>query len=93
MLAQYNMLQIWNYGLEIPIFFHLNNYQDNQFDIYNPSTNTWSVGVLDNGFLPAGAAIISVNNVVYVAGGSTGCISDNGGCSPLYNGKVWKLEF
>lgn len=53
------------------------------FEIYNVSTNTWSTGILNQKI--QGAAIISVNNVIYVAGGTDG--SGNN-----YN-KLWKLEF
>jgi hypothetical protein len=53
-----------------------------EFDIYNTSTGTWSIGVLP--FPLEEAAIISVNNTVYLAGGLVnGVLSD----------KVWKLEF
>ena len=45
------------------------------FDIYDLSSNAWSIGQL-NQSLPD--AIISVNNTIYVAGGSN---------------QVWKLEF
>lgn len=55
---------------------------NNKFDIYNTTTNTWSVGMLPVNI--NGAAIISVNNTIYVAGGRI-----NGG----YTNEVWKLEF
>jgi len=56
--------------------------ESDRFDIYDIATNTWSIGVLP---VPLrGAAIISVNNTIYVAGGLI-----NG----VYNNKVWKLEF
>ena len=54
------------------------------FEIYNITANTWSTGVLDQPIY--GAAIISVNNTIYVAGGS----SNN--FPPFYD-QVWKLEF
>lgn len=51
-------------------------------DIYDIQTNTWSVGILPMNL--NGPAIISVNNTIYVAGGSIdGVLSD----------KVWRLEF
>jgi hypothetical protein len=54
----------------------------NKFDIYDLSTNTWSIGVLPVNIY--GSTIISVNDVIYVAGGYiNGQLSD----------KVWKLEF
>jgi hypothetical protein len=40
---------------------------DSRFDIYNISTNSWSLGVLPQTF-PA-ASIISVNNTIYVTDG------------------------
>ena len=54
----------------------------NKFDIYDTATNTWSIGLLP--VVIERASIISVNNSIYVAGGSVnGVLSD----------KVWKLEF
>ncbi len=58
-----------------------NTYPD-RFDIYDISTGTWSVGVLP--IVLKEASIISVNNVVYLAGGYV-----NG----VFSNKVWKLEF
>jgi hypothetical protein len=54
-----------------------------QFDIYNITTGVWSVGVLNQNI--NGAAIICVNNIIYVAGGT-----DNG--NGYYN-QVWELVF
>jgi N-acetylneuraminic acid mutarotase len=55
----------------------------NKFDIYDVTTNSWSIGVLNQNFtFPA--AIISVNNTIYVAGGYV-----NG----VFFNQVWKLEF
>jgi|KBSSwiS6_1023812.scaffolds.fasta_scaffold00297_7 hypothetical protein len=63
------------------IFFPSSNLT-NQFDIYNTSTNNWTIGILPISI--RGAAIISVNNVIYIAGGMVGnTLSD----------QVWKLEF
>jgi len=53
------------------------------FDIYNIATDTWYTGTLDQYI--GNAAIISVNNIIYVAGGTDG----NGGILD----KVWRLEF
>ena len=54
----------------------------NQFEIYNTNSGTWSTGMLNQKI--QGAAIISVNNTIYVAGGL-----ENG----AYSNRVWKLEF
>lgn len=52
------------------------------FEIYNLTTDTWSTVVLDKSI--KGAAIISVNNVIYVAGGVVNGVGSD---------EVWKLEF
>jgi N-acetylneuraminic acid mutarotase len=54
----------------------------NKFDIYDIATNSWSIGVLPVIF--GGVSIISVNNIIYVAGGRV-----NG----VWSNQVWKLEF
>ncbi len=55
-----------------------NRYSLNHFDIYNIVNNQWSTGELNT---INDATIISVNNMIYVAGGNS-------------SGKqVWKLEF
>ena len=54
----------------------------NKFDIYDITTNTWSIGVLPVNI--SGASIISVNNTIYVAGGLVNGVLSN---------QVWKLEF
>lgn len=41
---------------------------DYKFDIYDPSSDTWSVGILPL-FIPYDASIICVNNTIYIAGG------------------------
>lgn len=56
---------------------------NNKFDIYNITTNTWSIGSLTQP-IPEGASIISVNNIIYVAGGYVNGVPSN---------QVWKLEF
>lgn len=54
------------------------------FDIYNTLTNTWSIGIMP--IVRYGASIISVNNIIYMAGGApTG--------STNYSMEVWKLDF
>ena len=52
------------------------------FEIYNITSGTWSVGVLNKAL--TGAAIIAVNNKIYVAGGTDGS---------KYFDNVWELEF
>ena len=54
-----------------------------EFEIYNTVTGIWSTGKLNQKIIH-GAAIISVNNTIYVAGGIV-----NG----VYSNQVWKLEF
>jgi N-acetylneuraminic acid mutarotase len=61
----------------------ISNGNNNKFDIYDITTNTWSIGVLP--FNVMGASIIAVNNNIYVAGGWV----NNGALSS----QVWKLEF
>jgi kelch-like protein 20 len=75
------------------IFLRYSN-SSNTIEVYNPVTNTWSIALLPQS-LPGGAAIISVNNTIYIAGGSIGCIpfDQGGGCSPVYTNQVYKLEF
>jgi len=63
------------------IFFIGEGYRT-KFDIYNITTDTWSIGVLPTSIYAA--AIISVDNTVYVAGGyMNGALSNH----------VWKLDF
>ena len=54
----------------------------NKFDIYNITTNTWSIGMLPVNI--EGASIISVNNIIYVAGGKVNNVLSN---------QVYKLDF
>ena len=54
----------------------------NKFDIYDISTNTWSIGVLSQNIF--GASIICVNNIIYVAGGYVNGILSN---------QIWRLDF
>ena len=64
------------------IFFTGAGAVKNKFDIYDVTTNTWSIGVLPQEIQLV--SIISVNNTIYVAGGYTPGVFFN---------KVWKLEF
>ncbi len=64
------------------VFFTGAGYEKNKFDIYAINSNTWSIGLLPVHI--EGAAIISVNNTIYVAGGKV-----NGGLSK----QLRKLEF
>ncbi len=52
-----------------------------KFDIYDTTTNTWSIGVLPQPITVI--SIISVNNTIYVVGYGIGGLSN----------QVWKLEF
>ena len=64
------------------VFFTGTGAEKNRFDIYEVTSNTWSIGELPQNIV--GASLISVNNIIYVAGGYI-----NGALS----NKVWKLEF
>jgi N-acetylneuraminic acid mutarotase len=55
-----------------------------KFDIHNPISNSWTVGVKPINTIYA--SIISINNNLYLAGG----ISSN---NNAYSREVWKLEF
>ncbi|ULQ54725.1 Kelch repeat-containing protein [Flavihumibacter fluvii] len=57
----------------------------NHFEIYNTTSDTWSTGVLN--LKLSAAAIISVNNTIYVAGGM-----EDYNSSKMFS-QVWKLEF
>jgi len=54
----------------------------NKFDIYDITSNTWSIGVLPVNIY--GSAVISVHNTIYVAGGYV---------NDVISGGVWKLEY
>ena len=64
------------------VFFTGRGVEKNKFDIYDITTDTWSIGVLPQNIV--GASIISVNNTIYVAGGYVNGVLSN---------QVWKLEF
>jgi hypothetical protein len=53
-----------------------------KFDVYDLMSDTWSIGQLNQNIY--GKAIISVNNTIYVAGGTVNGVLSN---------QVWKLEF
>jgi hypothetical protein len=61
------------------IVFITSIFSNAKFDIYDITTNTWSIGLLSFGLSSYSSypAIISVNNTIYVAEGN----------------QVWKLEF
>lgn len=64
------------------IFFTGLGLEKNKLDIYDLNTKTWSIGLMPKSF--ENAAIISVNDIIYVAGGTVdGSLSS----------QVWKLEF
>ena len=60
----------------------LRNFGDDRFDIYDITSNTWSIGVLPVEL--SYSSIISVNNTIYIAGGWVNGVLSN---------QVWKLEF
>jgi hypothetical protein len=64
------------------VFFTGTGIEKNKFDIYDISSNTWSIGELSQNIV--GASLISINNTIYVAGGYINGVLSN---------KVWKLEF
>ena len=58
----------------------------NNFDIYDVSTNSWAIGVVNQ--MPSfyfGSSLVSVNNEIFMAGGTCN------GCQ--YYSQVWKLVF
>ena len=69
-------------GVNIPGYWTSAPPVMNKFDIYDITSNTWSIGVLP--FNIYASSVISVNNTIYVAGGY---IDD------VLSGLVWKLEF
>jgi hypothetical protein len=59
-------------------------YSGNEFDIYDPTSDQWSIGRISKEIYDA--TVISVNNSIYIAGGRN---TPNG---PYFT-EVWKLEF
>lgn len=64
------------------IFYGFNGSDSDKFDIYDIATNTWSIGLLPMNIV--GACILSVNNIIYIAGGNVNGVLSN---------QVYKLEF
>ena len=64
------------------VFFTGKGPVKNKFDIYNERSNIWSIGVLNNTI--ESAAVIAVNNIIYVAGGYVDGVLSN---------KCWILQF
>ncbi len=64
------------------VFFTGRGAIKNKFDIYAINSNNWSIGLLPENI--EGAAIITVNNTIYVAGGKVNGILSN---------QLRKLEF
>ena len=65
------------------VYFRHSDAVPDKFDIYDVATKTWSIGVLPVP-VPKWSSIISVNNVIYLAGGAIDGVLTN---------QVWKLEF
>jgi len=63
------------------VFFTNGGLIKNKFDIYDITTDTWSIGVMSQEIF--NASIISVNNTIYVAGGYVNGVLSN---------QVWILE-
>jgi hypothetical protein len=59
-------------------------YSGNEFDIYDPTTDQWSIGRINKEIYDA--TVISVNNAIYIAGGR------NKANGPYFT-EVWKLAF
>ncbi|QNA45395.1 Kelch repeat-containing protein [Lacibacter sediminis] len=64
-------------------FFVANGKAKNKFDIYDPITDTWSIGVLDQSI--TAPMIISANGSVFLI--------STAGSNDVYHRQVWKLEF
>jgi hypothetical protein len=76
-----NKIVFFTLGPNMPVMWPSSWWQ-NVFDIYDITSNTWSVGVLPATM--ASTSIISVNNVIYLAGGLVNGVVSN---------QVYKLEF
>lgn len=64
------------------VFFVSNGKAKDKFDIYDPLSNSWSIGVLNQTI--SAPMVITVNGNIYVAG-TTG--------NDVYQRQLWKLEF
>ena len=63
-----------------------------KFDIYDVSTNSWAIGVVNQ--MPSyliGSSWVAANNEIFIASGSDYC--PNRGSSCQYHSQVWKLVF
>lgn len=58
-----------------------------KFDIYDLTSNSWSIGAL-NQYIPYTSGIVSTGNAIYIAGGSTFYSNRT-----QYHTDMWKLEF
>lgn len=77
-----NKIIFFTSGIDHPPFWTSAPPVMNKFDIYDITTDTWSIGILQ--FKISAASVISANNEIYVAGGYVdGVLSQ----------QVWKLEF
>ena len=77
-----NSVVFFTSGVDNPSFWTIPPPVMNKFDIYDIAATDWSVGVLSVNIY--GSKIISVNNIIYVAGGYVNGVLSN---------QVWKLEF
>jgi hypothetical protein len=63
-----------------------------KFDIYDVSTDSWSIGVVNQ--MPSyflGSPWVVANNSIFVAGGSEYCPYSGTSCQ--YHAEVWKIDF
>ena len=58
-----------------------------RFDIYDLTSNSWSIGAL-NQYIPTTSGIVSTGNAIYIAGGATFYSNRT-----QYQTDMWKLEF
>ncbi len=77
-----NKIVFFTSGVNIPGYWSSQSPVMNKFDIYDISSNSWSIGVLSVDIY--GSSVISMDNTIYIAGGY---VNDE------LSGQVWKLEF